>query len=786
MLLLPLLLVPQSKQLYVQQMHHLWYLIVLALAVPCPLLAQASVQGRVLAPNGDPVTSAALALRSSAVLRTTTTDSTGRFAFNNVAAGEYTLYVERIGYLAHERAVSVRTTSVFLQVSLDDAPVAIDAVTVEGQRTRARFENQAGVTTRELSKAELKLIPGFAEADVLRAVEALPGVVATSDFSSSYNVRGGSADQNLIMLDGIPIYNPFHLGGMFSVFNSEMVERAELLAGGFPAEYGGRVSSVLNVISDAGTGDFDVRGAVSVLATSLAVGGSVPQSTAQRLGVSSARFRVGARRSYFDQLFKPLFDFPYHLTDLQFAAEVFVTPSSRFTATAYMGEDALNFAGVDSFPLKLDWKWSNAIAGAAWTKTLARGGQLDVRTSFSRFNTKILFPDFGDTRFSSDIKHGLLKAHVTRPGNKRELKFGGELNSLSYSNLAQAGGTVFRRGTEPALQPSAYAQLNLKPSLGWLIEVGFRQDVWLPRDGSRDIYEPAPRLAVKRFFANGDAAAKIAVGRYTQFVHSLRDEEFPIGIDVWVITGARAPHVVSDQVQAGIEWFPAAGWYAALETYYRKFDGVATNNFADDPNDDTDDLLEGKGLSYGGDIVVRKDEGRTRGFLTMSLLKAWREFPDFNSGLDPLPVIRYAPLFDRRMEIDLVLSRRLPRGWEGGLRWNFGSGIPYTRPVGGYRYFDHHLNDGTRETAGQDSGGVAILLEPRNVSRYPSYHRLDVSVRKQFDKGWGTLTPHIDILNVYNRKNVLFYFYDFNSTPATRSGISMFPLLPTVGVEIKF
>ena len=253
-----------------------------------------------------------------------------------------------------------------------------------------------------------------------------------------------------------------------------------------------------------------------------------------------------------------------------------------------------------------------------------------------------------------------------------------------------------------------------------------------------------------------------------------------------MLTGQRAPHVLSKQVQAGLEWFPATGWYASLETFRRSFDGVTTNNFGDDPNTDSDDLLNGTGLSYGADAVVRKDRGALRGFVTASWLHTWREFPDLLAPEQPAPLIRYAPLFDRRFELDMLLRLALPRGWESGVRWNFGTGLPYTRPVGSYLYYQYRLNTGMRHEEGEDSAAVAVLLEPRNQSRYPAYHRLDFSLRKLFHKSWGTLTPHIDVLNVYNRKNVLFYFYDYNRTPAVRSGVSMFPLLPTAGVEIVF
>ena len=750
-------------------------------------LAQSRIQGRVASSAEEAVLAATVTLlRGAAVLRRTATDSTGRFLFDDVAADTYALRVERIGFQSQERRVIAGAAPVFIDIVLREAPVVVEGVTVEGERTRARFQSQAGATTRELSKAELKLIPGLAEADVLRAIESLPGVVSTSDFSSAYNVRGGSADQNLILLDGIPVYNPFHLGGLFSVFNSDMVERAELLAGGFPAEYGGRVSSVLNVVSDPGSGGFDVRGGVSILATRVAVGAELPAGTARNLGISSARVRIAGRRSYFDQLFKPFFDFPYYLTDLQLAAKVWTSTTSRFTATAYTGNDVLNFAGVDSFPLRIDWHWGNSVAGVAWRKHLRSGAMLDVHSSYSRFSTRILFPDFGDTRLRSSIDHALLHAAVTAPFKAHQAKAGVELNRLWYLNRAEAGGTTFRRGSEVGWQPTVFGQVSLHPSAPWLLEGGVRADAWRTEASSPAITELSPRLAVKRFLAGGDAALKLALGRYTQFLHSLRDEELPIGIDVWVLTGQRAPHVLSKQVQAGLEWFPATGWYASLETFRRSFDGVTTNNFGDDPNTDSDDLLNGTGLSYGADAVVRKDRGALRGFVTASWLRTWREFPDLLAPEQPAPRIRYAPLFDRRFELDMLLRLALPRGWESGVRWNFGTGLPYTRPVGSYLYYQYRLNTGMRHEEGEDSAAVAVLLEPRNQSRYPAYHRLDFSLRKLFHKSWGTLTPHIDVLNVYNRKNVLFYFYDYNRTPAVRSGVSMFPLLPTAGVEIVF
>jgi hypothetical protein len=278
------------------------------------------------------------------------------------------------------------------------------------------------------------------------------------------------------------------------------------------------------------------------------------------------------------------------------------------------------------------------------------------------------------------------------------------------------------------------------------------------------------------------------VGRYSQFLHSLRDEELPLGIDVWVLTGPRAPRQVSDQIQAGVEGFPRRDWFASLEAYYRDFDGVATNNFADDPNDPGDDLIAGRGTSWGADLLIRRDAGLLRPALAISGLHATRDFPDPTQGIDPAPVVRYPPIFDRRVDVELVIQGRFSQGVEAGLRWNFGTGLPFTRALAGYSIYDNQVINGGRWSfdSPDDSSQIGVVLGPRNAERYPAYHRLDVSVRKAIPRRWGTITPYIDVVNAYNRKNVLFYFYEYDRNPPLRAGVSMFPFLPTLGVEVSF
>ena len=768
------------------------------LATAGPLAAQdGTVQGRVRDDEGTAVYGAEVMLLRGETPVVVDTDELGLFRIFEIAPGPYTVRVQGLGYTeSSEEIVVGRTETVELDLRLQRNAIRLEGISVEAERSRARarFDRAGGVTVRELSRADVRMVPGLAEPDPVRALEVLPGVVSTSDFSASFHVRGGSHDQNLILLDGMPIFSPFHLGGLFSVFNPDMIDRVELHSGGFPAEHGGRVSSVLQIESNTGDGAFSVDGAVSLLATRAAVGGRLGNSLASALGFANVRYRMSARRSYIDLLFG---QFPYHLTDFQTIVEGWTPGGDRLTLTAYTGRDVIDLRSFDleDFPLRIDWDWGNDAVGVRWTHPRRGGGSLDVRANFSRFGTGLTFPDFDDTRLSSRIKQGQFKADLDlHPSARVSIQVGASAEGLSYKNLFSTGGTEFASGIGNGWLLGTYVQTRWSAPGAWLVEVGLRADGYSPDPGAW-VQEIAPRLAVKRSFGAGDVAVKVGVGRYTQFLHSLRDEELPLGLDFWVLAGERAPPTISDQVQIGVEGFSGDDWFWSLEGYARSFDGVVTFNTAENPNDDLDDILSGEGLSYGVDLLLRKETGSVTGWLAVSYLKADRTFPDLLSPLPDQPDTSYSPIFDRRIDVDLVFRYPAPWGWEGGVRWNLGTGIPYTSVLGSYRYYEpRYVGRRGLEWSGapgpdadpDDDGAFGVVLRDRNSSRYPANHRLDLSFRRSYEKSWGLLTPYVNLVNVYNQRNVLFYFFEYERDPAVRSGISMFPLLPTFGLEVRF
>ncbi|HEU4562939.1 MAG TPA: TonB-dependent receptor [Longimicrobium sp.] len=784
-------------------------LLALALAAhPAAAQATGSLAGRVTSAAGAPVTDAIVAATAAGgESRRARSGADGAWRIARLAPGGYTVRVTRVGFAGTERTVQVAAgAEARVDLSLAETDVALAPVEAVGrrdaERERTRFETEAGVTTRVITGRDIKILPGLGEADVMRAVEVLPGVVTTSDFSSAFNVRGGSSDQNLVLLDGFPIFNPFHLGGLFSVFNSDAVARAELLSGGFGAEYGGRVSSVLNIESKPGGGPegFGVEAGVSLLASRVSLHGNLPRGVRRILGGGDegGGWLVSARRSYFDVLLKPVVDFPYHLTDVQGTATLGTRGGGRLRLVGYVGQDVLNLSdfnppGLDTTTtniLRIRWNWGNRVVGArleqpmgAWMTTASVG--------VSHYGEALGFTDFSDTRFSSHITQATARADAARPLSSRlDIKAGGELTRMGYRNRGEAGGTTFFSGERSGWMTGGFGQLRWQPDSTWIVEPGVRVDAW--HAGVTRAYV-APRLAVKRFFgAQRDGAVKVAAGRYVQFVHSLRDEQLPVSNDYWVTADENVPAVVSDQAQLGIEKYWGERWYASAEAYYRRYRGVTDLNAADDPNDTADDLLEGRGYSYGADLMVRRTQGRLRGWMTLSLLKAERTFPDaLQLGLEGIPEeVTFPPVFDRRVDLDVVGEYLLPGRIEAGVRLNFGSGVPYSRPVAAYAGFETDMVNGgyrvPRPIGKEPEVPIYVVPGDRNRQRYPAYSRLDLTFRRTYTRRWGTFTPYAQVLNATNRKNVLFYFYNFDNNPPTRSGISMFPVLPTIGVEATF
>ncbi len=718
----------------------------------------------------------------------TLADADGRFVIAAVAPGDRTIRAHLLGYATLERAVVVRagdTTRVELR--LEPEAQVLGAVKTQAKPVdRELFDSKPAVGTVQVTARAAEGVPKLGDPDVMRIVQLLPGVEARNDFSTGFNVRGGEADQNLILLDGYPIYNPFHVGGLFSTFIDPTVGDITLMTGGFPARYGSRLSSVLDVQSADETRS-GVHGTeeLSLLSSTGELGGSFDDG--------KASWMIAGRRTYADEFVKLISSdqLPYHFRDEQAHFSYAFTPSTRLTVTAYDGRDILNAdiadfsdstgtnAGGGSFLFDL----GNTVVGA----TLA--------TSFRRPNAHWLFGDsataeqhLSRSRFSTDLNLGDGSLILTNAVN--DTRIGGSVTAHMASHDRTLGYdaatyTIDYGASSPQTETLLYA-LHQRPSSGalflddlwrpsplWLVETGLRGEAYT--GAGLTWLGVSPRVSAK-YFLKPDFALTAAVGKFTQGMHSLAREDIPVRLfDFWVASDSVTPVSTAWHfVTGGEKWFGTSR-YVRIEGFYKKYNDLLDANPSPDPDNPSTNFFSETGESYGADVLLRQFEtGPFSGWISYTYTVSTRQ----------LDSLRYFPGQDRRHDFNLVANWRAKK-YLIGLRFGYATGTPYTDIVGEIvrRIYDPGLNAfGTRGGGPQNE----FVGGPRDGARLPPTQRLDLSVTRTYTIGGTSIAPYVSVVNAYDAKNVFMYVFDYTASPPTKQAISQFPLLPSAGVSIRF
>lgn len=695
------------------------------------------------------------------------TGSDGRFRLDGLPAASVQLVFERIGLVPDTVSVAadVQTVTVYLRLHpVLLAPLITQATPI----ARERFELIAQTSTVSLEPLEIKEAPGIGEPDVARVVQLLPGTVAKNDYSTGFNVRGGEADQNLIRLDGITVFNPSHLGGLFSTFDPAAVERVDFITGGFPAGFGGRLSSVLDVgLKDGDPSRTHATGAVSLISSKLMVDGPVPGT--------GVRYVLAGRRTYADAFADKFTDdtFGYYFGDALGKLTVPTWGRGTVSATGYWGRDNLVLQWVTPEPgrdgVDIDFDWGNRLAGVTWRQPVGRF-VFEQRASVSEFSTHFGLSS-NEYGFSNTARLYALETGVgASPGGGHQLRLGGSMEAyrLAYAVDAQALGDP---GFDLRYAPRVWA--------------GYVDDQWQPvrwllvRPGVRvehvgrgaNFTGVAPRIAAKVFLTH-DFAVTGSAGRYYQAIHSIRDQEQPITVfDVWIGANDVTPVARADHVVLGFERWFGERTSLSVEGYTKKYENVLIRNRLDDPGVTGDEFITANGYARGVDVLLRRHVGTVTGWIAYSYSKTIRR-----TATDTFP-----PAHDRRHSLNVVVQSPGPWGSRMGVRWGYGSPMPYTGIVGQWlhRYYD----PATNQFSGWEEEPIAGVIDGE---RYPYYSRLDVSFRWQFDWLGGVWEPYLQVANVYNRQNVFVYTFDYSSVPPTRSGYTQLPILPTFGVEFRW
>ena len=759
-----------------------------------PLGAQADtgrlIRGVVLnAGSGEAIARASITVAGSG--SRAIADDGGRFVLRGLQPGSVTVRARALGYRPAEQIVDVPLVGVMvLTIRLLPAPITLARVQTRAPTPeRDRFEQVPDVGTVTIPGRSMSRLPSVGEADVMRVVQTLPGVTARNDFSAGYNVRGGESDQNLVLLDGIPIYNPFHVGGLFSTFLDETVADVKLITGGFPVPYGGRLSSVLDVTSaEEGRQGVHGTGSVSLLASSLSLGGALPS------GVDS--WNVAGRRTYADKVVGAFTDriLPYHFRDVQAHATHVLPQGGSISVTAYDGLDLIDGAltgAPDSSTLgagDLRFSWGNRALGFTLLLPLSGGalplgGGMSIplgdtasfvqRVSVTRFTTDLDLGS-GSLTFGNRVLEGRVSGALAWQRSTHTITTGYEISkhAVDYHVLSPATGVRLLDLEQRPTASSVYAEDLWQFSDKLLLRNGVR----LEHVGGTKWYGISPRASVK-YFLSKNLAVSVAGGQYAQWMHSLRNEDIPVRIfDFWVASDefvdvSRARHAI-----AGVERWLGASRFVRLESYYKHYARLLEPNEGDDPAVRGDEFLSIGGHSYGGDVYLRQLESHA--------LSGWLSY-GYSLSTRSRDGARYFPGQDRRHSLNVVAAYRARNRMVFGSHFNLGTGTPYTPIVG---QMVRRVYDGTRNT--WDTGIQRREIEPvggeRNSVRYPNYHRLDLSVERSYLRGRTKITPSLHLVNVYDRRNVFTYQWSYSANPPTKTAISQFPVLPSLGLSVEF
>jgi hypothetical protein len=694
-------------------------------------------------------------------------DSSGAFVLRRVPRIRILMTFDRIGVVTD--SVWLEPDQDVLRVFLALAPIQLPAIVAEARlEARERFEQEAQPRIITIDRETITRLPAPFESDLVRVVQMLPGTVALNDYTVGFNVRGGEPDQNLIQLDGVMVFNPSHLGGLFSTFDTDAVEEVDFFAGAFPAAFGGRLSSVLDVSARPGRTDrFGARGNVSLLSSRLLLEGPI--------GGGGASWLVSGRRTYADVLASALSSssFPYYFSDAVGKVNVPVGEGANLSLTGYWGRDVLDWTWTEARPgqeaVRLVAEWGNQLLGLRYEQQLG-AHRLTLESGYTEFGA-----DFGlePGLLRAENTARLLSAHaklllVPHPAHETRLGVGVEDYFMTYGAESESFGSSFLEST---FEPRAWSgfvdhQWRVVPS--FLVRPGVR----VSAVEGPDVVNVSPRLSAKVFVTPAFAVTG-AVGRYYQAIHSLRDQNLPWNVfDVWIGADSAIAVARSDHIVGGFEWWVTGSESISIEGYRKTFNDIIDANLAEDPAVPGDETIPVSGDAWGFDVLVRRHWGGLTGWIAYSFTKATREAND----------AEYPAVHDRRHTLNVVVQAPGPLGSDLGFRWGYGSPLPFTPFVGEW---DHRYYRATTHTF-DDYQREPIASPVLNTGRYPYYGRFDLSFRWEWRALGGILRPYLQIANLLNRRNVFLYFYDYSGAPATRRAISQLPLLPSFGVEFEF
>ena len=749
------------------------------------LYSQSTIRGFVYdKATGEPVMFANVIIKGTKI--GTSTDVNGFFSFTKLQPGTYTIRVQFIGYDTASITVTVKDKEIITKkIYLQESSVMLQQIDVSAERTD-KIE-QVRISVNKITPKQIERIPSVgSEPDFAQYVQVLPGVIFTGDQGGQLYIRGGAPIQNKVLLDGMVVYNPFHSIGFFSVFDSDIIRSADVFTGGFNAEYGGRISSVMDIITKDGNKNRQSgKISASTFGSKLLLEGPIFKSEDQ--SKTSMSYVFSAKTSYIRESSKVLYSYvdsvgiPFSFNDFYGKLSLNTENGSKINFFGFRFTDNVKYKALSKFNWNSGGIGSNIIL-------VPSGSPFLFKVNFSYSKYEITLKESDGLPRNSEINGFNLGLSFNYFIGKDELNYGIETYGFKTDfNYYNAVGRLIDQ-IQNTTELGAFVKYKIARNK-YVLEPGFRLQYY----ASLPQISPEPRLGFK-YIINDKLRYKLATGLYSQnfisansdrdvvnlfygFLSSPEKGDLPEKFDGKLVKQSlqRAAHIVS-----GIEYDINNNFDVNIEGYFKRniqLLNVNRNKIFDDTGDNWQvpdllkkDFIVENGDAYGADITLKYEYKRNYLWLTYSL-----GFVDRYDGF-----ITYAPIYDRRHNINILATRTLGKNldWEISARWNFGSGFPYSKTAGYYEQLQ--INDINNDLASANAL-LGILYGELNAARLPSYHRLDVTLKKtvEFSKN-STLEINFACTNLYNRANI-FYYDRIRS-----KRVDQLPIIPSIGLSLTF
>ena len=728
------------------------------------------------------------------------TNSYGYFSIEIPATNDtITLKASYSGYLDFSKKLLLsKNLQINILLDIDKGQQEIETIEIIGEDKFRDAVEKTQMSVDKLDYREIKTVPVlFGETDLIKVLQLKPGVQSGSEGTAGLYVRGGGPDQNLILLDEALVYNAAHLFGFFSIFNSDAIKNVELYKGDFPAQYGGRLSSVLDIkMREGNKNKFSGTGGVGLIASRLTLEGPIQK------GKSS--FIVSGRRTYFDLItrqinranegnsnFNPIPD--YYFYDLNVKANYEISEKDRIFVSGYFGRDVFQFAGNNG-NFNFDFDWGNTTGTIRWNHIFSPKLFLNTTAIYSDYQYKIrnrfasfLFnigSNIKDYSIKNDFDYLHSEKHHIRFGTQfthhffevARIRFASEDNRVNFNS-----GNGFE-----ASEMGVYVNDDVKLSEQWRLNVGLRASGFLQK---KTFYAGLEPRAAIRYKIDDKTSVKASFAQMYQYVHLLSNSGATLPTDIWYPSNEVVRPQLSRQIAAGVSHllkenkflFTAEAYYKQMQNQIDFKDGAQL--FVNDNLNG--EFVFGRGWGYGVELYVEKKTGKLTGWIGYTLSWTKRQFADSSNGNAPINFGRaFFPRYDRRHDLSVVLMYNLNEKWTFAFNWVVGNNNWVTIPQG--RFGVQGVN-GANFTLGNDFG-------LRNNYQMPMYHRSDFNIIRKFKPRRGESDLTFSIYNLYNRRNAFIIYYepvDENATVGFTTQfrarqLALFPMIPTLTYNFKF